>query len=158
MNKLTTIALIAFINILLAGIITPAAFASELATNSVSGVIFNDLNGNGMQEMNETSISHGIINVQEMGSDVIESLIADADGTFNTGEMAFGTYLVWSEANGQASEMVMLEINELSASTVLALGIPSATVAIDGAAEATNIDSDMEMVELQTILLPVIMN
>lgn len=91
--------------------------------NSVSGIVFYDLNGDGAQAPNEKAAPNAIVNIQEVGSDLIESMIADENGYFNTGEMAYGIYHVWTEIDGKASSVETIEISEINGTAVVYLPV-----------------------------------
>lgn len=136
--------------VIMNGISTIPALANDAATNNVSGVIYHDSNDNGMQDLNEIAIPNAIVNVRELESDLIESLIVDGNGNFNTGELVYGSYVVWSEVNGQMSAPVNVEVNELSANSVISLGISHIVNSVNHV--------EPEMTQIQTVLLPIVMN
>lgn len=100
-----------------------ATTASARSTNSVSGIVFYDLNRDGVQSPNERIVPNAEVNIQEVGGDVIESMIANEFGYFDTGEIAFGEYEVWTELEGQPSRKKTIQISEINGTALVDLGV-----------------------------------
>lgn len=130
-------------------VLSPICFASETNTNSVSGVVYQDINGNMIQDLDEKNHGAATVNISEVGSDLIERLNTDANGNFSIDKLTYGTYLVWSEYDKISSSPLTIEVNELTTSSIIALGLPNTIVTID---------NDVEMILIQILLLPVVMN
>ena len=124
--KLVVALLILFITLPAAAVHAQAPQRSTIDTvamNSVSGVVFHDMNGDGVQGPSEEAVPFAVVNIQEIGSDLIESMITNESGYFNTGEIAHGTYHVWTEINGQSSVKELIELGELNGTAVVGLAI-----------------------------------
>ena len=126
--------------------------ANETATNQISGVVYVDANGNGQMDAAEEAVAHASINFQEMGSDVIQGLITDISGSFSMDQIPSGKYMVWSENRGVKSDMVMVKIDETNSNVIIGLAMSAMSAAMDMT------DLEMTEVQLQTILLPFIVN
>ena len=115
--------LIALIALIIIAYASTAGQALAYGTNSVSGIVFYDQNGDGIQSPDENAVPNAVVNVQEVGSDLIESLIANEFGYFNTGEMAFGEYEVWTEVSGRVSTRTAIQISEINGTALVDIGV-----------------------------------
>lgn len=145
--------------------ISAATFEGDI----MSGVIYTDLNGNGVQDQNEPVAPNAVVNIQAEQSDVIESLIADEKGAFDTGKMLQARYSLWTEdgsaiqlsypasttiMDGFRSNPVIDLTNDVESSdlgTVANLHNDIDSVEIDSAIDLSN---DTEMIQIQSVLLP----
>lgn len=110
---------------------TPALFANVEATGHISGSVWSDENGNGVQELNELPRGLVIVYIQAEGEGVIEGNITDNNGHFTFSRLPFGLYKVWSEdAEGNRTEIKNVGLNEVSGLALVEL--PMAPIAETG--------------------------
>lgn len=101
-------------------------FAVELqasAPDSVSGIVFFDVDGDGAPGSTEVAAPHAVVNIREVGSDFIASMITDEFGYFNTGDIEYGIYHIWTEVGGVSSEITTIEINDVQGTAIVNLPI-----------------------------------
>ena len=174
-----TLTIISFISIVANIVFAVPCFASSVTNDgitimgdNVSGTIYTDINANGIQDANEPAVAHAIVNIHLTGSDMIESLIADEFGNFDTGIMTSGLYSVWCEDDKNA-----LSVNNLMPSATDSLTLsPAADLSNDiesielrssvanlandtdaiEVSSVADLTDDMDMIEIQTVLLPFI--
>lgn len=91
MKKLTTVVIIALLAVFLFN--TQAARANA-ETNSMSGTIWQDDNGNGIYEPNEKATAGVTIRIQMEGNDEHFTAVTDANGNFILNEMQYGRYTI----------------------------------------------------------------
>lgn len=60
----------------------------------LSGTVFNDINGNGVQDKTEHGIGGVTIDIIDAGGNVVQSLTTASDGTYLAGGIAVGEYTV----------------------------------------------------------------
>lgn len=125
-------------------------FANESSTNTVTGVIYVDRNDSGAFETGEATVGDVVINCQELGSDLIESFLADENGEFSIDGVTAGKYVVWSEIDGVISDKTMVHVDGTNSNVII-----NVAMSVMSAADDT---VDMEMIQIQTLLLPVVMS
>lgn len=106
--------------------LAPFLSTSELhafAPDSVSGIVFFDEDGDGTPGSTEAAATNAVVNIQEVGSDFIASMITDEFGYFNTGDIEYGTYHIWTEVGGVSSEITTIEINDVHGTAIVNLPI-----------------------------------
>ncbi len=60
----------------------------------ISGMVFDDLNSNGVRDANEPAISGAIVTLRDATDNPIDSVVTGADGTWRFAGLAAGTYSV----------------------------------------------------------------
>ena len=69
-------------------------FGNRLAAQSISGVKYNDINGNGVRDPGEPGMGGWKINLEPAGGGVIKVATTEADGSYSFTDVASGTYTV----------------------------------------------------------------
>ena len=72
-------------------------FGNKLVAQSISGVKYNDLNGNGNRDPGESGLKDWTINLEQPGGTVIKTTVTAADGSYSFTDLAPGTYVVGEE-------------------------------------------------------------
>lgn len=111
-----TSSLIAALIVAIIFIVTSAGFAAANAddTGFITGTAWFDANGNEMHELNEVVAPGTAVYLQPLGSNAAVAggivVFTDAQGVFNFGSVAYGTYRVQAE-NGGLVEITVSEVN-----------------------------------------------
>jgi len=69
-----------------------------VARSSIGGVVFNDLNGNGVRDNGEPGLGGATITLRDAGNNVVGTRVTGADGAFSFSNLSPGNYTV-SETN-----------------------------------------------------------
>ncbi len=69
-------------------------FGNRLAAQSISGVKYNDINGNGARDPGEPGMSGWKINLEPAAGGVIDVATTEADGSYSFTDVASGTYTI----------------------------------------------------------------
>ncbi len=113
-----------------------AANATDNATDTgfITGTTWFDANGNEMHELNEVAAPNISVYLQPVGANAVVTggivVFTDADGVFNFGSVAFGTYRVHAE-NGGMAEVTVGEVNG-TVSVDLPINVDSNTPILQG--------------------------
>ena len=102
----------------------------DIAEGSVSGVVFNDTNGNGIQDPGEIGVAGVTVNLLDSAEQVLQSVVTTADGLYTFHHLASGTYLVEeiypSGYTGTTTNRVTVTVGEV---TVANRAVEAVTVA-----------------------------
>jgi len=97
-------------------IVSSVGFAAANAddTGFITGTVWFDINGNEMHELNEVAAPGTAITLQPVAANAAVAggivVFSAADGTFNFGSVAYGTYRIQAE-NGGMAEVTVGEVN-----------------------------------------------
>jgi len=69
-------------------------FGNKLAAQSISGVKYNDLNGNGNRDPGESGLDGWTINLEQPAGAVIKTAVTAADGSYSFSDLSAGTYVI----------------------------------------------------------------
>lgn len=95
--------------------------------SSIIGILFFDLNEDGIQTPNEKVLAHTVVKIQKVDSDLIKDIITDAQGYFSITDLDSGKYPIWTEIEGRASARTLFELGEVQGAVVLNVAIPQPT-------------------------------
>ncbi len=73
---------------------TDAATLAVIGTASISGKVFNDVNGNGVQEAGESNLSGWTVQLQDPSGMVLASAATDTSGNYQFSQLRSATYRV----------------------------------------------------------------
>lgn len=111
----------------LAVVFAPAAQASPNdASGFITGAVWQDSNGNGIQEMNELPLANHPVYLQRTGEDVVGAMAAvvysDADGLFSFENLEVGQYQVYPDGGSY----VLVDVQGVNATATIDLPVPVA--------------------------------
>jgi len=69
-------------------------FGNKLVAQSISGVKYNDLNGNGKRDPGEPGLQNWTINLEQPAGTVIKTAVTAADGSYSFTDLAAGIYVI----------------------------------------------------------------
>ena len=69
-------------------------FGNKLIAQSISGIKYNDLNGNSMRDPGEPGLPGWTINLEQPAGTVIKTAVTAADGSYSFTDLAAGTYVI----------------------------------------------------------------
>lgn len=121
MNKLTALTLI-----ILAALFGSPQAASAIEsnnTNTISGVVFIDTDGDGIQTPNEVNVGHATVNFQALNAGTVQRIQSNESGYFTSADLQFGLYEIWAEIDGRSSPKQIVEVSEVIGTSNLDLGI-----------------------------------
>jgi len=98
-------------------------FASDSQTSSFSGLVWDDANCNGVMERTERAIPHVTVTVQTLDGVTVDTIEVDANGYFISSQLPYGDYRIWTEIDGQHSEVEHIAVSEVSGSALVKLAV-----------------------------------
>ncbi len=68
-------------------------------TGTLEGVVFNDINGDGIRDANESSIGGVTVELQDCNGVVLATTTTNPDGSYSFGDLLLGSYQVYFDPN-----------------------------------------------------------
>jgi len=108
--------------------LSPTSFADVVQDGMITGVVWDDINQNDIQEISEAGIDDVTVYVQNQETNEQMTTLTTEGGGFVVLGLQLGSYLVWYEYGDTTADAVETELDELNGVTSVNFSIDTSVI------------------------------